>query len=225
MKWRSMLPQFLLGVLVVFGPGLPQAQANSIWNYAGSGDGHAVTAFLELDFDFPVGLVMPFGTGNVVNSEFTISGPIFETGPILSSLTPGSFTFEHSSFTFPADINAPIGEVSPPDILGCAENIADACTWIYSGAEPGSELVQILVATIFNGDDWEVSGFLDGAVPGAISNGPNGGNLIGEFVLSGTGQWTPQISGTNPVPEPSTMILMGSGLVGLVGWQMRKRKA
>lgn len=226
MKWRSMLPQFVLGALVICGVGVPQAQANSIWNYAGSGQEHTVTAFLELDFDFPVGEVTPFTSFNVVDSQFIISGPVFDIGGTTSSFTPGSFTFEHFTFTFPfPDINAPIGEVSPPDNLGCAENIADACTWIYEGAAPGSELVQVLAATIFNGDDWEVVGFLEEAVPGALSNGPDGDNLFGEFVLSGTGEWTPQTSDTNPVPEPSTMILLGSGLVGLVGWRMRKRKA
>ncbi|MDA0739094.1 MAG: PEP-CTERM sorting domain-containing protein [Nitrospirae bacterium] len=228
MKWRSRLPQFVLGALVICGVGVPQVQANSIWNYAGSGDGHTVTAFLELDFDFPVGAVTPFTTFSVVNSQFTISGPVFDTGVTTSSFTPGSFTFEHFTFTFPfPDMNAPIGEVGPPDNLGCAENVADACTWIYEGAEPGAELVQVLAATIFNGDDWEVLGFFGEAVlAGALSNGPDDNNF-GEFLLTGTGQWTPQNSNPNPnpVPEPSTMLLLGSGLVGLVGWQMRKRKA
>ena len=29
----------------------------------------------------------------------------------------------------------------------------------------------------------------------------------------------------SPIPEPSTMLLFGTGLVGLLGWQLRKRKA
>lgn len=45
-----------------------------------------------------------------------------------------------------------------------------------------------------------------------------GGEIRGQVVLG-------QVAPTSPVPEPSTMLLLGSGLLGLAGEARRKRKA
>ncbi len=50
----------------------------------------------------------------------------------------------------------------------------------------------------------------------------NGGGFL--FALPNEVQLNFTESGPNPVPEPTTMILFGSGLAGLVGTRMRKKK-
>jgi hypothetical protein len=42
----------------------------------------------------------------------------------------------------------------------------------------------------------------------------------GSIHINGTGSYT---SGTSPVPEPTTMLLLGSGLLGLAGYGRRKK--
>ena len=47
------------------------------------------------------------------------------------------------------------------------------------------------------------------------------GNIL---TLAGRGQVTPGGGITNPIPEPSTILLFGSGLAGLAAWRYRKSK-
>ncbi len=43
-----------------------------------------------------------------------------------------------------------------------------------------------------------------------------GGFAVPHSLASGT------VTVVNPIPEPGTMLLMGSGLIGLVAWRIRK---
>ena len=42
---------------------------------------------------------------------------------------------------------------------------------------------------------------------------------------SGTGSVTVEDNGPNPIPEPGTMLLLGTGLAGLAAWRLRRRQA
>lgn len=42
---------------------------------------------------------------------------------------------------------------------------------------------------------------------------------------SGTGSVTVENTGPNPIPEPSTMLLLGTGLAGLAAWRLRRQQA
>jgi len=66
--------------------------------------------------------------------------------------------------------------------------------------------------------------------------GPGGGSAVTDWIHNSlpvsSGKYQIDLTGaefvnggTAPIPEPSTMLLLGSGLVGLIGYRMKKAKA
>jgi len=75
--------------------------------------------------------------------------------------------------------------------------------------------------------DFEVQGFLEGSrVPGSAVVGSSFGIGFNDSVVFGPRSITFDLTASEvaPIPEPSTMLLLGSGLAGL-GWYRRRRKA
>lgn len=147
-------------------------------------------------------------------------------------LTPGqSYTYDFNSLNFFGN-----GLSSPyPNGHGRAIFYSDP-----SGSTPGASFTVDLFETDLGEGPVGTStgtGNVSAVAPGAWHDFQgharvtvNSGNVlldsvvIDVFVPSGFGDFDQYSSGTQPVPEPSTMTLGGLGLVGLVGWVFAKRR-
>ena len=98
---------------------------------------------------------------------------------------------------FSADSNPPAqpNGVNPGESLGILFNLQGGGTFADVLSELGDSSLRIGI---------HVQGFASGGSEAFVNDGPTNGN------------------GTTPVPEPATMLLLGSGLIGLAGYGRKK---
>src|SRR4030042_799941 len=135
------------------------------------------------------------GIASIINSTGVAFSQFADPGnlPAANNADPDFVT----TAGFSADSDAPDqpNGVNPGESLGILFNLQSTQTFADVLSELGDSSLRIGI---------HVQGFASGGSEAFVNDGPTNGN------------------GTTPVPEPATMLLLGSGLIGLAGYGRKK---
>ncbi len=207
-RWKVALSALL--VLAATAAMTPAARADS-YNFNWSGNGITTSGVIDVTATSMPGTYQITGiSGNFSDSNAGFSGAIttLNSAP-LPTYTPGSTFFGAPAFTdagFSYDnLFYPAGD--SPAVCVDAPMFSGGVFDIYG--------MSFNVAGGYTVDLWS-QGNLGGDLVGDSFNGVKLGNSAAGISVTG---------GTSPVPEPSSLLLLGTGFIGLVGTLRRRMNA
>jgi len=201
---------FLCAIVLVFAGLLTPCHAAPVTEFYQSGIGTYESVFIPglgdtgtitslIDFTYPADqkYTFDFSTGSFVSQNDDLF--YFQLLPFLNPLP---LSVSESGFILPGG--------DPTNFTA----LVTATEFVDDSSSPLYGLGLSYVAT-YNVMRNEVlgTGTLDATVAGLLLTDS------GSIPIRGTGSYT---SGISPVPEPATMLLLGSGLIGLVGFRRKK---